>query len=193
MKLSYVLKYPKSRSVQRLVRRFGSYQRLCIVCMAFKPSSRYLIHDLSVKYEYIMRLLLVRGCSVDITDYIKGTTLHYASSDGIVGVVRLLLSVGANANHEDRNNNIALHWACSDGHSDIVRTLLTVTAVDVQNVEGETPLHIAAYYGYADVVSILLAAGAHIDARNWRNRNAAWMARLNDRSDVVKQLRDAMN
>ena len=32
--------------------------------------------------------------------------------------------------------------------------------------DGDTPLHIAAWFGHVDVVRVLLAAGANKDARN---------------------------
>ena len=53
----------------------------------------------------------------------------------------------------------ALHFAAREGHKDVVQQLLQVFPVDpnVQGVAcGDTPLHVAAWWGWADIVEELL-------------------------------------
>ena len=43
--------------------------------------------------------------------------------------------------------------------------LVALLPLSRQNVEGQTPLHIAVYYGKAELIPILLAAGADVNAK----------------------------
>lgn len=58
MKLTYALKHPDSRRVQRLVRRFGSYKRLLIAFSRKKRNLRSII----IEPLFIVRFFLNRGC-----------------------------------------------------------------------------------------------------------------------------------
>ena len=92
--------------------------------------------------------------------------LHMCVTRGDTAGVAWLLDHGAlvdlatSALHET-----PLHVAADLGQVDLLRQLLERRArVHVVDVDGDTPLHIAARH--ADALSALLAAGAEIDARN---------------------------
>ena len=53
---------------------------------------------------------------------------------------------------------------------------------------GDTPLHDAAYRGYADVVKLLLAAGADVNAKDSFGDTPLHAAAINGQADVVKLL-----
>lgn len=57
-------------------------------------------------------------------------------------------------------------------------TLLIATGADVNalNPYGQAPLHLAAQYGYAHIVDMLLAAGAKVTVRNHAGKFAADLA-----------------
>jgi ankyrin repeat protein len=50
------------------------------------------------------------------------------------------------------------------------------------------PLFVAAYKGYAEVVRLLLAGGAQVDAIDPGGRDALWVARMNGHPEIVRLL-----
>lgn len=56
----------------------------------------------------------------------------------------------------DKEGLTALSWACLKGHLPVVQSLVERgAATDHADKNGRTPLDLAAFYGDADVVSIL--------------------------------------
>lgn len=82
-----------------------------------------------------------------------------------------------------------LFLACENGEVGVLKKLLAA-GVNVQETRnGVTPLHIASWNGHAEVVSILLAHGAHIDARDAvGGQTALFVACCGGHGDVVKLL-----
>ena len=74
---------------------------------------------------------------------------------------------GANANARSENGTTALYAAVSESDSpEVVKILLENGAgVNAMNEEGRTPLHIACYRNSIPVITMLLDAGADINAR----------------------------
>jgi len=63
--------------------------------------------------------------------------------------------------------NTALHWAAAAGHVNVVQLLLSMAAdVHMTNDMLDTPLHSAAWRGFAECAAVLLQAGASRDAVN---------------------------
>lgn len=191
MKLSYVLKYPKSRSVQRLVRRFGTYRRLCIAFLSFKPSSQLLTSRYVLKYKFIIRLLLVRGCPVDTKDN-DGLTALYSVSPN-VDVCLLLLMFGADANARDVYEYTPLHYACIEENLAIIISLLPTADINSKSDCQETPLHIAARKKDTSIITSLLNGGADVDARNNQGKIPLDKAYLYEgRPEIIELLLAAM-
>ena len=60
--------------------------------------------------------------------------------------------------------------AAITGQSDAATLLLTKGAKpDIQNKEGSTALHMAAFFGYLEIVNAMVASGADVNARNERS------------------------
>ena len=87
--------------------------------------------------------------------------------EGHAEVVRTLLLAGANPNVAERaTGSFPLHPAVKEGHVTTVAALIDGGAdVNVVEVDGQTPLYIAAEEGSGEIVRLLVAAGA---------RNFAW-------------------
>ena len=98
------------------------------------------------------------------------TSLYYASSLGLDGVVDWLLQSAApdeiNA-AGSRFGGTALHAATIRGHLNIAKQLIAQGADPGKpDFNGVTPLHSAASQGSADLVRVLLAHGAPADAKD---------------------------
>ncbi|KAJ1491564.1 ankyrin repeat-containing domain protein, partial [Baffinella frigidus] len=70
-----------------------------------------------------------------------------------------------------------LSAAAANSHVTIVELALKKGAVvDHRNNSGQTPLHLALRYGYADVAVVLMAAGADPSLRDVDGLNGAQLA-----------------
>ncbi|KAI8498787.1 positive regulation of extrinsic apoptotic signaling pathway via death domain receptors protein [Branchiostoma belcheri] len=93
--------------------------------------------------------------------------LHYAVTEGQVGVAELLLKSGAQVDSTNWHENAPLHCAASGGHVGVAELLLKARAqVDSRDLSGNTPLHKAASGGHVDVAKLLLKAGAQVESMN---------------------------
>lgn len=106
--------------------------------------------------------LLQRGASPNARDDSGATALMHAAAFAPADIMQLLLNHGADAKMADRAGATALMWATHDATK--VRLLIDLGAdVNAARPDGMTALISAAVRGKADVMRILLAAGA--DAR----------------------------
>ena len=102
--------------------------------------------------------------------------------NGDINKVKELISSGIDINSVNEDGWSALHLAVKANNSEIVRELLSHKKIDMNprlpadtiftegdNVwyaDGQTPLLLASYYGYSDMVSMLLNYGADILAKD---------------------------
>ena len=77
----------------------------------------------------IARLLLEHEADPNICDIRHLTSLHEASSRGLIEVARLLLSYGAKVNVKDKEGTTPFQIAASEGHHEIRKLLLEHGAV----------------------------------------------------------------
>jgi len=65
------------------------------------------------------------------------------------------------------DDSYGIHTASADGHCEVVKRFLDLGVnVNIKSFFGGTPLHIASYYEYKDIVKLLIKAGANPNARN---------------------------
>jgi ankyrin repeat protein len=66
-----------------------------------------------------------------------------------------------------------LHWACDRGYLDIVQLLVKRKAkLDIQDSEGNTPLHFASMTGHREIYCYLIEQGSDPHLRNKEGESA---------------------
>ncbi|XP_029656960.1 poly [ADP-ribose] polymerase tankyrase-2-like [Octopus sinensis] len=106
--------------------------------------------------------------TVDIKDEEGKSPLHIATTYSRVTSTTLLLKAGANPNARRTNGLTPLHDAVERGCAQIVELFIDCENcdLDIKNGNGDTALIRAAYYDYADIVKMLIDAGADAEIRN---------------------------
>ncbi len=117
----------------------------------------------------IVRLLLAAGASARIVDpLMKATPGHKAGYRGHADVARVLLEesdleVDAQGPY---NGYTALHDAVWHGHAEAALAFVEGGArLDVEGLDGRTPLDMAVEYGYGEIAAMLRSVGAGGDGR----------------------------
>jgi ankyrin repeat protein len=164
-------------------------------------------------HKNVAELLLADGADVNATNNLSETPLHEAASMGHKDVAELLLASNADVNAKGNFRTTPLHLAAFMGHRDVSELLLAhgaevdvYDAAKVCNVErvetlikanpglvsskdykyGRTPLHWAALYGNRDVVKLLLARGANVNAVDNDRMTPLHLVAKNDRKETAK-------
>lgn len=150
----------------------------------------------------LLNKLIDKG--IDINNIIfqnNENMLLQAASMGHVNIVELLLSKKINIKLESSNKNNVFHYAINyanylkrlfvdeftvnngrikDSLSYIIRIIKLIDSyklidINSQNNSGNTPLHLAAFTGYQDLITLLISLGARTDIPNNDNLTAESM------------------
>jgi uncharacterized protein len=138
--------------------------------------------------------MLKKGADCNTRNEEGATLLMLAAGAGHSDMVEMLLAAGAEVDATDTRGWTALmkalfNYELNRGFPDVVSTLITAGAdIEHQVSYGTRPLMIAAGYGEASVVEVLLAAGVDVAAMNEGGRNAKTMAETKDYVEVINQL-----
>lgn len=141
--------------------------------------------------------LLQRGADCNACNDEGATALMAAAGIGRLDIVEALIESGANVNATDARGWSALMKAIFNydldcGFPEIVSALIAAGAnIETQIAYGTRPLMLAAGYGQAGVIEVLLAAGADVRAENEGGRTARMMAEAKDYVEVFNQLYEA--
>lgn len=107
--------------------------------------------------------------------------LMMAALRGHLGLCKALIARDADVN---KPGWAPLHYAATGGHAEVITLLLEHSAyIDAESPNGTTPLMMAAMYGNAESVKVLLDAGADPAVRNALRLSALDFARRADRTD----------
>ncbi|GAB4821398.1 hypothetical protein N2152v2_008444 [Parachlorella kessleri] len=115
--------------------------------------------------DEIIDLLLHYGADPRLYKAGSAGPLHRAAGAGSAIIVRRLVRAGADVNANSESGP-PLFWAAGSGHAEAVLALLRAGADPnlLSSQHGMTPLAMAAAVGCLDVVKVLLAGGAKVDA-----------------------------
>ena len=103
---------------------------------------------------------------------------------GHVDLVKKLIDRGADVN---KTGWTALHYAATNGHLEIMNLLLEHHAyIDAESPNATTPLMMAAHYGSADAVRLLLSAGADPTLKNQLGMSAIDFANKANRTEAAE-------
>ena len=144
--------------------------------------------------EVVQLILEHKDVDINKADKNMRTALHLASSEGHIEVAQLLVEEEEmiSINKIDNNGNMAIHYAAEYGHTNIAKLLLNEegTAINIENVHGETPLVSASCHGNSEVAKLLLLED-DIDinkATKQNGKTALHCASSSGQSEIVKLL-----
>ncbi|CAJ1099200.1 E3 ubiquitin-protein ligase MIB2-like isoform X2 [Octopus vulgaris] len=105
---------------------------------------------------------------VNAVDSDAVTALHVACGLGYENIIKELQIPELKVNAKDiKYGNTPLHWACRSGTKEAVQQLLKSNPdVNLRNIEGNTPLHLAVLKQHYDVVALMLAQAVDADNNN---------------------------
>ncbi|OAY45293.1 probable protein S-acyltransferase 23 isoform X1 [Manihot esculenta] len=106
----------------------------------------------------IAQYIIEHGGNVNAADNLQQTALHWAAVRGSIAVADVLLQNGARVEATDVNGYRAVHVSAQYGQTAFLNNLVAKyhADFDAPDNEGRSPLHWAAYKGYADTVRLLL-------------------------------------
>ena len=115
----------------------------------------------------------------------------------VLEIAKLLIARGANINARDSKDSSALNWAITTRKPELA-LLLIGKGADVrspikdksEDLEGATPLHFAAGFGYLDIVRQITSRGGSVNARAANGLTPLHTAALGGHPMVVKFLLD---
>ncbi|KAK9149562.1 hypothetical protein Scep_008319 [Stephania cephalantha] len=107
--------------------------------------------------------IIEHGGDVNATDHTGQTALHWSAVRGAVQVAELLLQEGARVNAADSFGYQGTHVAAQYGQTHFLYHIVTKWNADpdTPDNDGRSPLHWAAYKGFADCIRLLLFLDAY--------------------------------
>ena len=138
----------------------------------------------------VCQVLIDAGADIETKDDEERSPLHTTSCFGKLGTVKMLVRAGAGVRVADNTGATCLIQAAYYGHTETVRYLAGLPDVEVnhEHNNGLAALHFAVQEGHADVVEVLIDAGADIDAKSSEGCTPLHYACKNGKLAIVKVL-----
>ncbi|KAL0451813.1 UNVERIFIED_CONTAM: protein S-acyltransferase 24 [Sesamum latifolium] len=117
------------------------------------------LNNRSAAAQYIIE----HGGDINARDHTGQTALHWSAVRGAVQVAELLLQEGARVSAADFNGYQTTHVAAQYGQTAFLCHIVTKWNADpdIPDNDGRSPLHWAAYKGFADCIRLLLYLNAY--------------------------------
>jgi ankyrin repeat protein len=139
--------------------------------------------------EIIKVLLRHSSDAIEAQDEQGRTPFYSAVERGNLEAARLLLAQGANTSVSWGTAQLnILHVASRRSDVEMLRYLLQTRAsalIDVQNANGDTPLHVAVKAGHDSVIPLLLEAGAYHKIKNEQEQTPIELARMEQKPKLA--------
>ena len=105
----------------------------------------------------MIRALHALGLDVNITECHGASPVYDAAQQGHEEAIKVLAELGCNINIARSDNGVSpIYAATQNGHASCVHALIKIGAdVNACDVDGVTPIHIAAYSGSIEIAKIL--------------------------------------
>ena len=126
----------------------------------------------------MVKLLLANGAKCHGGELSKAA--FAGNQEESLAIVTALLEAGADVNSPDADyGHTALFWASARGNKDLVKILLIQPGIrlDAISIDGDTALLAAVGHGEAEIVEMLLKAGANVRIINKRGETAVAIAK----------------
>jgi ankyrin repeat protein len=154
--------------------------------------------DVAVQQAQVdmVKLLLASGAKFHGGELAKAA--FAGSQDESLAMLTALIQAGADVNspHPDYRHT-ALFWASFKGYKDSVKLLLAQPGIklDVINIDGDTAIMAAAEHGHAEIVKMLLKAGANVSIIDNRGETATSLAQksLAKQQAIVEKQQDMLS
>ncbi|KAL7638355.1 UNVERIFIED_CONTAM: hypothetical protein RMT77_010925 [Armadillidium vulgare] len=112
----------------------------------------------------IVEYLMSKNVNLNAKNIVGMTPLHIAAYKGYQTILLLLLNAGCDIDSTDSSGNTALQLACTAGHDSCVKALIFYAEsigykfnFGEKNINGDTALHLASFWGYMNIVKFLLS------------------------------------
>jgi len=143
----------------------------------------------------IAKLLMQAGADPMITDRRGATPLHVSVEKESDNTTKLLIKSASNPNARDAVEETPLHYAARTfecRNPDIIITLAQAGAyVETVNLDGKTPLHLAAQLDEPKIIRALLQIGASLVSTNRNGQTALHIAASHNGVLIAPLLLDA--
>jgi ankyrin repeat protein len=139
----------------------------------------------------ILYFLLGREVDVNVSDSLyQQTPLMWACQAGLPDFVRQLILHHADTTLRDYKGQTSAHYAALTNVSDVYHALREADVeFDVIDSEGNTPLHVASYYGTAEMTKNILHGGAFPSYQNDKDgEQPSHIAAKYNQLDILKLL-----
>jgi len=141
-------------------------------------------------WTVLEELLRAPDVRVEVRNRADESPLMLAALSGRAALCRQLIQMNADVN---KTGWTPLHYAATNGHLEVMQLLLDEHAyIDAESPNLTTPLMMAAHYGTAQAVKLLLDSGADPTLKNIQGLNAIDFAQRANRVDSVQLLQQAI-